>query len=343
MGLVLYPWQEELAFDLNTLRKNLPNGVLIYGPRGIGTFEFVHEFAKSLLCQNPRPDGSSCGSCKGCILAKTKNHPDIRYIVSEAEALPRDIPFTPPENASTERKNLYREILIHQPRAIADFLTMNSHEGGVRVILVYPADQIRAEAAASLLKNLEEPPARTVFLLVADEIDQVLPTIRSRCRLIRARAPSREEALNWLKTQDVTDPEEKLTEAAGMPLSVFEVDERLTLSSENRLKLLDFLRKGKMSNSAQALSICTKEIALPGASKLFSRWGWDLASVREGGTARYFPQYEADLRRICEGATREGLYMWINTVRDVVRASGHTLNARLIIEQVLLSYLRCIK
>ena len=61
-------------------------------------------------------------------------HPDIRYVVSEAEALPRGLPFVAPDNASANRKNLYREILIHQPRALADFLNLKSHEGGVRVV-----------------------------------------------------------------------------------------------------------------------------------------------------------------------------------------------------------------
>ena len=194
MGLAVYPWQEELARELVSFRNNLPNGLLIYGPRGIGTIDLVVAYAKSLFCEHPHRDGTPCGECKGCKMANAFTHPDLRYVVSEAEAIPRGIPFEPPSNASKDRK-IYREILIHQPRELTDFLNLAPHiENGRRIIVVYPADAIRADAAATFLKSLEEPPERTTFLLVADDIDRVLPTIRSRCRLLRAKAPTHEEA-----------------------------------------------------------------------------------------------------------------------------------------------------
>ena len=209
MSIKLYPWQDALEKALLDLRDRLPNGLLVYGPRGAGIFDLVQAFAKSLLCTQPAADGTPCGRCHGCHLVRAGTHPDIRYVVSEAESLPREIPFVPPDTAASDRKTVYREILIHQTRALTDFLNLKSHEGGVRIVLVYPADRIRAEAAASLLKSLEEPPENTVFMLVADEIDRVLPTIRSRCRLIRAGAPTREQALEWLKSQGVQDAERK--------------------------------------------------------------------------------------------------------------------------------------
>ena len=136
MALAQYPWQEAQAKCLLELKEALPNALLLYGPRGIGTFDLAHAFSQSLLCEAPKPDGTPCGTCRACRLFKAFTHPDIRYLVSEAEALPRDIPFIPPENSTAARKNLYREILIHQTRALTDFLTLKSHEGGRRVVLV---------------------------------------------------------------------------------------------------------------------------------------------------------------------------------------------------------------
>ena len=220
MGLAIYPWQEELASQLLAVRDNLPNGLLVYGPKGIGTVDLVIAFAKSLFCEQPNADGTPCGHCKGCRMAAANTHPDLRYVFSEAEAIPRDIPFEPPANATKDRK-IYREILIHQPRELTDFLNLSTHvEGGKRIIVVYPADAIRADAAATFLKSLEEPPVRTTFLLVADDIDRVLPTIRSRCRLLRATAPTHDEALKWLQSQGVKDAEEALARAADRPCLV---------------------------------------------------------------------------------------------------------------------------
>ena len=64
MGLAVYPGQEELARELVSLRNNLPNGLLIYGPRGIGTIDLIVAYAKSLFCEHPHRDGTPCGECK---------------------------------------------------------------------------------------------------------------------------------------------------------------------------------------------------------------------------------------------------------------------------------------
>lgn len=342
MALAQYPWQEAQAKCLLELKEALPNALLLYGPRGIGTFDLAHAFSQSLLCEAPKPDGTPCGTCRACRLFKAFTHPDIRYLVSEAEALPRDIPFIPPENSTSARKNLYREILIHQTRALTDFLTLKSHEGERRVVLVYPADKIRTEAAASLLKSIEEPPEGLVFILVTDEIDRVLPTIRSRCRLIRATPPKREEALSWLRSQNVKDPEHALEVAGGMPLSVFEVDERLILSPEEEEQFIALLLKGSNADADVVCSLLGRDPALPAYAAFMARWAWDLASVRQEGPARYFPEKEEDIKKLTVKTDPAKLYKWINSVRDIKRVSSHPLNARMTLEALLLAYARAL-
>ena len=340
MTLGLYPWQDELVRSLTSLRGRLPNGILVYGPRGAGTFDLVWAFAKSLLCTNPAPDGTPCGKCRGCHLVNAGTHPDIRYVVSEAESLPRDIPFVPPDNAQSDRKTLYREILICQTRALTDFLNLKSHEGGERIVLVYPADRIRAEAAASLLKSLEEPPENTIFILVADEIDRVLPTIRSRCRLIRAAAPTHEESVAWLQSRGVENAEQRLTEAGGMPLAVFDEDARFRLSDDVRARMIAYLKRGKAAPPDQAVAVVDKDVPLSAAALFLSRWAWDLAGAKVGAKVRYFPDCAREIEEIARAADPAGLYTWINSVSDVRRVSEHPLNARTVIEALLISYAR---
>lgn len=150
MALAVFPWQKHLADTLNGMRGKLPNGLLIYGPRGIGTFELVHAFAKSLMCTSPAADGTPCGHCKGCHLTASYAHPDLVYVVSEAEALPRDIPFEEPDNAASDRKTQYREILIHQTRRLAEIFSLKTNEGGLRVVLVYPRGSAESRSSGSL-------------------------------------------------------------------------------------------------------------------------------------------------------------------------------------------------
>lgn len=339
MDIKTFPWQKELMQTLLAMRGRLPNGILIYGARGIGTFQAACAFGASLMCTSPNPDGSRCGHCKGCRMVDSNTHPDLRFVVSEFECVANGMQFLLPEDVS-EKKTLSREILIGQTRELGDFFGLKSHEGGNRVVIVYPADKLRAEAAASLLKSLEEPPENTIFILVADEIDRVLATIRSRCRLVRAQSPSREEAAAWLSAQGVANPEAKLVETAGMPLPALVEDPRYAMSEDSRKKLLAYLAKGAAGGALEATSAVDKDMTIAAAAMVFSRWAWDLASAASGGPVRYFPAYEKAIAATAAAADPARLYQWINSVRDVRRAAEHTLNAKVVIEAVLLSYAR---
>jgi len=79
-------------------------------------------------------------------------------------------------------KVLSKEIKIDQVLGLMNFFSLGSHRGGLRVVLLYPAESINVFAANALLKSLEEPPAGVVFILVTARIDRLLPTIISRCR-----------------------------------------------------------------------------------------------------------------------------------------------------------------
>ena len=75
------------------------------------------------------------------------------------------------------------------------------HRGRQRVVLINPVEALQAVSANTLLKTLEEPPTSTLFILVSDRLDRILPTIRSRCRLIALPRPHKEQALAWLSDQ----------------------------------------------------------------------------------------------------------------------------------------------
>lgn len=356
MGLALYPWQQELARDLVSFRDHLPNGLLIYGPRGIGTIDLVIAFAKSLFCEHPAKDGTPCGECKGCRMAQAFTHPDLRYVVSEAESIPRGIPFEAPSNASKDRK-IYREILIHQPRELTDFLNLAPHvDNGRRIIVVYPADAIRPDAAATFLKSLEEPPERTTFLLVADDIDRVLPTIRSRCRLLRAKAPTHEEALAWLKERGVADAEEALARAAERPCLVTDeqairnnpdIDAKTreqlltltTMAPTIRLALLKTLAQGARIDLTK-IAVKEGRSALPVSAVLpvLERWSYDLIAVKEGLEPHYFPAFSPQMKSLVSHVQADKLFKFSDSLKAMRRVVTHPLNAQLVIEQAILRY-----
>ena len=93
-----------------------------------------------------------------------------------------------------------RQIRIEQVRELAQELALTSHQGGYKVGVLSPADVLNRFAANALLKTLEEPPRRTVLILVVTQPSRLPATILSRCQRIRVPAPSREDAVSWLES-----------------------------------------------------------------------------------------------------------------------------------------------
>ena len=159
----------------------LPHAWLITGPRGIGKATLAYRFARFLLAE-----GSGSGSGGGLFaapatsLAVAPTHQAFRLVASGSHP---DL-LVVERGIDPKRKRQRREIVAEDARAVGDFLHLTSSQGGWRVVIVDGADVMNPHAANSLLKILEEPPRRTVLLLVSDNPGRLLPTIRSRCRTL---------------------------------------------------------------------------------------------------------------------------------------------------------------
>jgi DNA polymerase-3 subunit delta' len=123
-----------------------------------------------------------------------------------------------------------KQIRVEQARDLSAHLALASHQGGYKVALIEPADSLNWNAANALLKTLEEPPPRTVLILVAQQPSRLPATILSRCQRVRIRVPEREVALAWL-TQCVGEgPWEAVLDVIGnAPLVAADLDPRALL------------------------------------------------------------------------------------------------------------------
>ncbi len=147
---------------------HMPSAWLITGPEGVGKATLAYRFARWLLA-GAHPDKDLFIPPTHPIFAQllSGGHPDLRILTREV-------------NDKTGK--LRTEILIEQARDAIRFLQLHSARGGWRVVIVDPADDLGSAAANALLKAVEEPPQRGVFLLVTHALRNVLPTIRSRAR-----------------------------------------------------------------------------------------------------------------------------------------------------------------
>ena len=142
---------------------------LFTGPPGSGRSVAARAFAAALQCE--RPDNLGCGDCSACHTVAARTHPDVHSVV--------------PEGLS---------IGVDEMRAVVGRSARRPSLGRWQVVLIEDADRLTEQASNALLKAVEEPPARTVFLLCAPSLhpDDVSLTIRSRCRLVPLRTPPAE-------------------------------------------------------------------------------------------------------------------------------------------------------
>ena len=143
------------------------------------------------------------------------------------------------EDAGSPKK-ASRQISVERVRTLVDFVTLTSHRGGVKVVLIAPAEAMHPSAANAVLKILEEPPGDTYFLLVSHQPERLLPTIRSRCFHLTFALPDPEPTLEWLKGQGIERGELALAQGGYAPLAAIDRARDETFWSR-RKALLDTL------------------------------------------------------------------------------------------------------
>jgi DNA polymerase III subunit delta' len=184
--------EQQEMFRRTIRRHRLSQAYLFIGPEGIGKQQFARRLAQSLLCQNPAVDPlEACGDCSGCKPFLAGSHPDFLYVGCPEGK--RELPISLLAG-SEERRG--QEGLCHD-------LSLAPLPGSRKVAIVDDADTMNDASANSFLKTLEEPPERAILLLIASNLDALLPTIRSRCQLVRFSALDTSDIEQLLVAQDL--------------------------------------------------------------------------------------------------------------------------------------------
>lgn len=340
MNNPLFPWQHEAWQQLLTMRQRMPHAILLHGPQGIGKTIFAEHLAKSLLCETTDALGHACGHCASCGWFAQYSHPDYRRVRPELLD-EEDASSTEGEAPESEKKSAKaskapsKEIVINQVRALADFMNISTHRQGMRVIVLYPAEAVNIPAANALLKSLEEPNAKTVFILVSNSLDRLLPTILSRCHKFALGMPSQQQAMTWLGAQRVSDAEVWLAQQGGAPLAALQMAQ-----SENRGEMDDFLRALAQPGVEASLKMAEKiqKIELAASVSWMQRWLYDIFSYKQSGRIRYYPRYKNELALLAARVETGALLAAIKNTGERQAIAGHPLSAKLFIEDMLLEY-----
>lgn len=184
-------------------RGTLAHAYLIVGPAGIGKETFAREVARAALCTGPQEGlgPPPCDACTSCRLALAHTHPDILYLAL-------DHPLEEEEVKRVQEGVQRREISIRDIRRLTALCNLTTRLHGRRAIIVDRAEHLSEEAGNALLKTLEEPPGATLFLLLSCNEEALLPTLRSRCLVVRLGLLSPEALVQALQERWGATPEE---------------------------------------------------------------------------------------------------------------------------------------
>jgi DNA polymerase-3 subunit delta' len=160
------------------LHDTVRHAYLFCGPPGLGRRTLALRFAQALCCTNPSAPGEACGKCRTCQQIEAMQYTDLTVVQAEKTG---------------------GVLKVEQIRAVRQSLVLKPYQGKYRLALFLRFQETNASAANALLKMLEEAPAHAILLLTADNPEQLLPTIPSRCEILRLRPLPFEIVEQYLK------------------------------------------------------------------------------------------------------------------------------------------------
>jgi DNA polymerase III subunit delta' len=324
----MYKWQKAQWNNAMQRRDKLPHALLMRGRLGIGKHDFAISLSHALLCQQLNDKQQACGVCASCQWLKEGAHPDFKLIAPEEES---------PGEGNTKKKGSKKsQITVAQIRQLYDYLSLSTHQvGGLRIILISPAETLNLASANALLKMLEEPPTNTIFILVTSQPQRLLPTIISRCQVLDLPIPSTQDAIEWLKSQGVEKPDIALQYAGGAPLAAVRFAEQLADND----KIIKHLALGSRLDPFISTPLLTA-LGMERALDVIQKWTFDLLSYRLVQELRYHGQYVNTLQVLCKSVNLSGLLRFQRSLDDAKRTANHPLNNEMQLENILLQYTR---
>lgn len=208
----------------------LSHALLFLGKEGSGSLQMAIAFAQYILCEQKK-DNDSCGTCPSCMKAASLMHPDIHFSFPTITKAGVDKPVcndfinewrsfvaqTPFGNAfdwlqCLGAENKQGNITAHECEDIIRKLNLKSFESGYKILIQWLPEYL-GTAGNKLLKLVEEPPEKTLFIFVAEEESKILPTILSRTQLIKINQLEKQDVASWLITTQAV-PKEKADKLA---------------------------------------------------------------------------------------------------------------------------------
>lgn len=263
-------------------RGRVAHAYLFAGSEGIGKAALAQAFARALLCGQPQ-GSDACGACEPCRKISEGACPDLLAVGSESES---------------------GQVKIDQVRALEGFMALTPYGGKWKIGILDGADQLTEQATHACLKILEEPPDRSLFILLAAVPSRLAATVISRCHRVRCSPQGVERVAAWLRGKERMEPAaaRMLAIASGGRIGLaLQLSQGGRLARKNALldQLLAASRKGELEIS---LARMTRQEMAEGL-EWYAGWWRDLLVLSVGGEKDWlihqdcFPELQRELQR----------------------------------------------
>ncbi len=283
----------------------IPHAQLLAGQSGIGKLQLALAYAQYLNCPH-RTDDDSCGQCPTCLQYQKLQHPDLHFafpIVKTDEGDTCDAFMEPWREMILEQgyfdiDDWYKALgvetkqgMIYEKESaeILRKLSLKPFGDGYKVMIIWQPEKMNAACANKLLKLLEEPPVQTVFLLVSEHPEQLLPTIQSRVQLIRVSGLPNSTVAEALQQHSQLSETEARDIARIANGSYLQALKKADESEENKQELRDFIA---LFRDAYTVGVLTNPQQKYDSLRRLRQWSADMADAKVGREKqKHFLQY----------------------------------------------------
>jgi DNA polymerase III subunit delta' len=323
-GVFGHDWAVQ-ALKRSLANRRARHAYLIVGPDGVGKETLARGFAMALSCQHADAAQHPCGECSACTRILSGNHPDILYSQTDAGT---------------------GALKVEEVRGLAGRLALRPYEGRVRIAIVRDFDRAAPIAQDALLKTLEEPPPYAVLLLVAEQVERILPTILSRSQMVHLR-PVDAGTIAGVLAQVYKADEAQARLLAGLSggrigwaIRALSDPDLLAGRTEALDQLEQLVTAPRVARFAAAEPLAKDKPALLAWLELWQTWWRDALLLAERADVPLANQDRAEgLAQAAGYLPPEAALKALQATRETIRLLNTTnVNARLALEVMLLDY-----
>jgi len=314
----------EWAVDM--LKKHVVNGTtrhayLFAGPPGLGRRSLALRFAQALNCQTPIDAGIPCGTCRDCKQIDSMQHPDLSVVQADSEG---------------------GTLKVDQIRDTRRSLTLKPYIANYRVALFLRFQQANDNAANALLKTLEEAPSYAVLILTADNPEQLLPTIVSRCEVLRLRPLNIEAVQKELENRGLEVGQAKLIAHIsggrfGYALRLIENDSLLEKRDQRLNDLLTLIPASRVEKFAYADKLSKDKESMRQAILIWlSYWRDVMLRTAQAGSPLVNVDRNMEIEDLADRMDLSSARRVVSGLENTLEKMERNVNSRMLAEVLLL-------